>query len=956
MRFVLFCLFLSAFLLHGKDIVIVKNRKPQAEIVIGAKPTRAVQFAAYELQHVVRLMTGAQLPIVSEASGKMLPFILGGARKGEFKREAYSVSVKPDKIVLKGNDKQDFGKVDYRKQKTYPAPEYDYHSTLYAVYDFLEYCAGVRFYAPGDLGIGMKKHPDLIVKSFERKYTPAEQGVRFVYYNRDRQYQLRLRCNKLYGYKNHSAFSLGYRYWGKARRYENAFVEKRPEYFAIYKEKPFYDANVNHLFDPKDPLPAQVCLSHPDVLRHFADENIAMFKGKPQPGTRFVIPKMEDCPYFAGFSEQDNDHWCQCKKCSEKFPQVAPEFRYNYRHFEFVNKLAREMKKYSPELGLVSNAYNKYLRYPDPKILKLDPGIAIGMCLNRDQWPARNEFYKWQIQAYRDWVKYESKNRYLFTWEHFLSPPIRAKRLFKYKYFPYYYPKDTAAFYKQHVKDGIHGAFLEINPVLNPLETYLIMRTIWDPNYDTEAVLKEYYELMYAEAAKPMSDFFSEIEEIITDPKNYPKTRAHVHSQEVNWALGTHERMKRLDGYIRKAYALVKDPDARKRLDAFCQNVWNQTLQGRKDYDARLSIQKNPQPHLSVSYIGKTAVPTDKDWAAASGSGLWWNSNQGKRYSRAESPVVKLICNDTDLYVRYSEKSPLGYKYRQKEMWFNGLEIFTSQDASYPYNQLVIGCNGETFSCEYRDIDGHLERNRNVVPLTVLKNEVTPDGWDVVLRLPLKSLGVIPGKVFRANFLRTRKEWHGKEPVSHNAAWSYVVPNTGYADNLFRMGFLHFPPAGENKNVNIDANFKKILKSGLPYRWFQQLPAIKTTGLLVKAADGKAQINAKEHLVQFICHTGIPVRNGDKAAVKFSVRGKGKVQVVLSAYARGENISALIFKGRRSSAYFTASAEGKKETVTLPLDFGVRGRDIQLALLSFKVEKGSEVIISDISADVLPQP
>ena len=145
------------------------------------------------------------------------------------------------------------------------------------------------------------------------------------------------------------------------------------------------------------------------------------------------------------------------------------------------------------------------------------------------------------------------------------------------------------------------------------------------------------------------------------------------------------------------------------------------------------------------------------------------------------------------------------------------------------------------------------------------------------------------------------------------------------------------------------------MKSGLPYRWFQQIPAIKTAGLLVKAADGKAQINAKEHLVQFICHTGIPVRNGGKAAVKFSVRGKGKVQVVLSAYTRGENVSTLIFKGRRVSAYFTASAENKKETAVLPLDFGVRGRDIQLALLSFKVEKGSELTISDISCDVLPQ-
>ena len=81
MKFLLFCLCFSAVFLSAKEITIVKKRKPYAEIVTGAKPTRAVQFAAYELQHVVRLMTGATLPIVRTPSGKMLPFILGGAKK-----------------------------------------------------------------------------------------------------------------------------------------------------------------------------------------------------------------------------------------------------------------------------------------------------------------------------------------------------------------------------------------------------------------------------------------------------------------------------------------------------------------------------------------------------------------------------------------------------------------------------------------------------------------------------------------------------------------------------------------------------------------------------------------------------------------------------------------------------------------------------------------------------------
>ena len=76
--------------------------------------------------------------------------------------------------------------------------------------------------------------------------------------------------------------------------------------------------------------------------------------------------------------------------------------------------------------------------------------------------------------------------------------------------------------------------------------------------------------------------------------------------------------------------------------------------------------------------------------------------------------------------------------------------------------------------------------------------------------------------------------------------------------------------------------------------------------------------------------------------------------MILSAYARGEKISHLIFKGRKSSKFFTVSSAAEKKNVILPLDFGIRGRDIQLSLVSFVAEKGSDVTLSDISVDVHP--
>ena len=57
---------ISFSLWSAEQITIVKDRKPQAEIVIGEKPTKSVQFSALELQHIVQMMTGAKLPIVNK--------------------------------------------------------------------------------------------------------------------------------------------------------------------------------------------------------------------------------------------------------------------------------------------------------------------------------------------------------------------------------------------------------------------------------------------------------------------------------------------------------------------------------------------------------------------------------------------------------------------------------------------------------------------------------------------------------------------------------------------------------------------------------------------------------------------------------------------------------------------------------------------------------------------------
>lgn len=939
----------ALFLNAAEKIKITDNGKPCAEIIIGEKPTRSVQFSAFELQYVVKLMTGAELPIVKKPTGRF-PIILGGAKKGEFKREAYSVSVTPKQIVLKGNDSPDFGKVDYKKPLTYPKPEFNYHSTLYAVYDFLEYCAGVRFYSPGELGIAMKKRKTLEVSPFERKYTPAEQGMRFVYCRNNILYQLRMRCNKLYGYINHNAFSLGYRYWGKTRHKPKAFVEKRPEYFAKYKSVPRYDVNVRSLYvNKKDPVPAQMCMSNKDIIPHFADEALSLYKGKPQPGTHIVFPRMEDCPFIYPFGEQDGANWCECNICESRFPQVEKRFRFNYIHYDFANQLFREMKKRDPNMGLIIFAYHQHLRYPDPKIVKLDPGIAICMVIQRDEWSPKGETYKWQSKAYHDWIKKEGKNRYLFTWEHYINPVSRARNVYKYKFFPQYTPKDTAEFYKQHVKHGMQGCFLQIYPDVNPLEAYLIMRTVWDPDYDTEKVLDEYYRMMYAEAAAPMKAFFEEMERIALNPRNYPRTKQKLHSQAVNWSLGTHARMKKLDGYIKQAQKLVKDPDAKKRLDQFIATVWNQALQGRKDYDKRLSLEKLPPPSLGIAYIGKNNTPTERDWTYTQGTNEWTFLNTSKKLSAKESPKIKMICNDKDLFIRYSEKSKYAWEHRDQSMWFNGVEMFFAKQKDRPYYQVAVSTDGKTYAGLQQDRDGYIIGTDNVFPVEVLRNELKPESWTFTIKIPWAKLELVPGAPYFTNLARTRRV----RKTSTNLAWSHMIPNTPYMDNLYRMGQLYLPQVSLNKTVDINGSFKKNARNEFPVSWRQTMPSVKQ-GIFIKTANNSVQLNAKNQTVMLLCGKGFPIRYGDKIRVSFKVWGSGKAFVRTSLYAP-EHAKSIKLRGRRDTPVFAVPAKPETKTFELVVTGNLRWRDIYTSLPSLCAVKGAVVNFSDLKITVNPK-
>ena len=168
--------FWGSSLLSGAELTLVKNGRPEATIILSQQPTQAAQFAAFELQQHIKLITGVIIPIGKENEPVTgIKILVGesrntralGIKSRDFKEQEYLIKFTRDAIVLMGSDKADFTAVTYDLKNpacmsTWPG-FWDERSTTYAVYDFLMKFCGVRWFNPTDTGTIIPKVSTLTV-------------------------------------------------------------------------------------------------------------------------------------------------------------------------------------------------------------------------------------------------------------------------------------------------------------------------------------------------------------------------------------------------------------------------------------------------------------------------------------------------------------------------------------------------------------------------------------------------------------------------------------------------------------------------------------------------------------------------------------------------------------------------------------------------------------------------
>lgn len=597
-------------------ITLVTDGKPNSIIVVSENPTPSANLASLELQYHIMKITGAVLPIktdgekitgskffsqsfstIENREKNPTRILVGeseytrklGIRGKDFSSQEYLIQFQADTIVLIGRDWQDteenrkelgsdtYGRtlralrhrIDYHKatepnaqsKKIITLPGFfDEQGTCYSTYHFLEQFCGVRWYGPTELNVvfparkTLTVHPNDIRRTPDLKHRHAIGGgwpIIKVQWNNPNSDELNLYWRRM---------RVGGEKWaGNHTIWRNtvASIFNDPEYQAEGKGKG-----------------SQLCYTNPKLVQKVAQVARDFFDGK---GLLEGLKAMGD--YFAVVPD-DNAAWCECNRCKEVLAISRQDNRgkgyfsnasNSYYVFNFVNEVAKEVRKTHPDKFIATLAYASYA-YP-PKGLELESNISVAPCLHTcygyNKGTTEND-----MELYSLWVS--DKERRIYLWNYF-HHPMEPAVIQGWNCFPCFMPDVISHMIKRYHKDGVRGVFL--CGIGQQLDYYLYMQTAFDLNTDYEELVDEFFTLYFGAAKEPMKQFYYRISEINREEGVVGA------NQKASWhRLGTDERMKELERYIDKAVSLASTDLEKKRVDTWKIGVWEYMEAGRNQF------------------------------------------------------------------------------------------------------------------------------------------------------------------------------------------------------------------------------------------------------------------------------------------------------------------------------------------------------------------------------------
>ncbi len=471
---------------------LFSGKKSNFRIAVSSSASESEQWAAKELQHWLREISGAEFPIQPVEQAWPGPQIVlgynslvldktGKPAPADLDESFRYCSFGPDILIYGG------------KQR----------GTMYGVMGFLENELGCRWYTPSVSVIPQREQ--LTFDSFEHTEAPGIRVRNDFYFEAfDSIWAARNRMNGTMSYRQQPGGVEGY--WAVHTFYPlmppSEFYKKHPEYYSLINNKRIHEH-------------AQLCLTNPDVLKIVTER---------------IKKRMRENPEYLIYdvSQNDWDNPCQCDNCQAIVKKEGSE---SGVIIWFVNQVAEAVEKEFPDKFIGTLAY-KYTRKPC-KTIKPRHNVVVRLCsieccFSHDiRSCSRNEPFLRDLEGWSAIAKNLYIWDYVVYFQHYIMP--YPNMLVLQSNIKTFQKNNAIGIMEQAAYESRGGEFAE-------LRSYLISRLLWDPDCNADDVISDFMYGYYGRAGKYIKQYFDLLYGRIT-----PETHMHIESNDEYQRLGAED-------------------------------------------------------------------------------------------------------------------------------------------------------------------------------------------------------------------------------------------------------------------------------------------------------------------------------------------------------------------------------------------------------------------------------
>ncbi len=579
----------------AQEAPLVLAEGGQAKAVIAVGEGQVAEFAASELESYLEQVTGADFEVRRADEGVRTT----GNNDGEegvrttvyvgpceasreaglsvdgLKRDGFHRGVVDGDLYLLGRDTD-----ERHRPLSHDLVE---RATLFAVYDFLEDVCGVRFIKAGAFGEVIPRIDRLEVTRemvtdapffVDRSMFPAAGLHHYEYPDADlhtsevlprQEWLLKMR----YGTKKiasgcHSSHYLNF---------DERFAEEHPEWFALLP-------NGERAIDT--PRGSYLCYSQPGVIQTFIEDARAYFTGQPPEsrgleswnrvtnGDEFMVDPHDSYPY------------CQCEDC-QRVLEADPDQAFSDVIFPAVAKVAEGVSD-------IEGAYISTLAYGpkrQPPKMTLPENVRVRLCVSGPLHHSMPGTRDKQMEMIKTWSERMDGSLVLWLYINAARPGRTIAGV------PEVRPHAIAEFIRA-MKPYVKGAFFENEAVAETyrmLDEYVLLKLLWDPDQDVDALMDDYFTSFYGPAAEPIEQMYARLEELWREVYtlyggDVPRFASRVDLWE---RVYTEDVLAELDALVEEAEKLAEGDEAYQwRVAMIADEMVGRLHENRDEYEREL--------------------------------------------------------------------------------------------------------------------------------------------------------------------------------------------------------------------------------------------------------------------------------------------------------------------------------------------------------------------------------